>query len=89
MEQFLSYRFCSNRVCPRSNECLRHIQNAEYNTIIKRCDFECGEQNGYPSILLSKPLENEIDKDFHTIVPEMTKLKRKKRSDAGKPRKSC
>ncbi len=87
MERFLSYRFCSNRKCSRSGECLRNIINAEFNTIIKRCDFECGEQNGYPYLLLSKPLENEIDADFQTIIKESTNItKRKKRSDAGKKR---
>lgn len=67
MERFYSYRFCSNRSCPRCGECLRNISNAEFNIIIKRCDFECNEKNGYKDLLLKRPEENEIDTNFQTI----------------------
>ena len=87
MERFYSYRFCSNRSCPRCGECLRNISNAEFNIIIKRCDFECNEKNGYKDLLLHHLEQDEIDANFKTIVTDaVTKKPRKKRSDAGKSR---
>lgn len=58
MQQFNRYYFCDNRKCSHT-ECLRHITNAEFNTVIRRKHFECTDKK-QKDMLLTRPDKEEI-----------------------------